>query len=203
MFLYSVILAIILGFILKGKIKNLGHVNFSGLYLVIIGFLMDETMHQLGTHNILKIGTATYAFDLLMYLLIAIFVYMNRKDFYILIMGFGFLLNAIAIFANGGAMPVSPSAMARVSMNIAPSSQGLYEVLGNNTRFSYLCDIISNKYLGCIVFSVGDIISGIGIILIIVMGMKGKYIKTEIFTNRGRRSRKSRRIRNNMKFLKY
>lgn len=203
MFLYSIVLAIILGFLLKGNFKNLGHINLSGLYLVIIGFCMDETMHQFGKHHIIKIGMATYAFDLLMYVLIAAFVYMNRKDIYILIIGFGFFLNAIAIFANGGAMPVSATAMAGVSINNAPASHGLYEFLGANTKFWYLCDVISSKYLRGIVFSIGDIISAVGIMLIIVMGMRGKYIKAEIFTNRGRRSRKSRRMRKDMRFLKH
>ena len=184
MFLYSIVLAILLGFIFKGNLKNLGNINLSSLYLVFIGYALDEIMHLMIKGGHLKVGTGTYFTDLLMYVLLFIFIYMNRKDFFVLIIGVGFLFNAVAILSNGGAMPVSPSAIAYVSStHINPAAQGLYCLLGPDTKFWFFSDIYSVKALGHVVFSLGDIILSIGIILIIIKGMRGKYNKKDIPLN--------------------
>lgn len=198
MFLYSILLAIILGYAFKGNLKNLGHIKLSGIYLIVIGYGIDETMHLMVKYGGLKTGAGTYFADLLMYVLMFVFIYLNRKDLFILIVGVGFLLNAIVIFANGGTMPVSPSAIAYVStVHINPASQGLYNLATSNTKFWLLGDIISIKALGHVAFSIGDIILSLGIILMIIKGMRGKYNFQVISHNRGRRSRRNRRLRQN------
>jgi hypothetical protein len=197
MFLYSIVLAVLLGFIFKGNLKNLGSIKLSSWYLVIIGYALDEIMHLLVKGGQLKVGNGTYFADILMYIFLFGFIYLNKKDYFVLTIGAGFLLNAVAIFSNGGTMPVSPSAIAYVSStHINPAAQGLYSLLVPNTKFGFLCDIISIKILGHVVFSIGDIILSVGIMLIIIMGMRGKYNQA-ITHNRGRSSRRNRRIRKN------
>lgn len=197
MFLYSIVLAILLGFIFKGNLRNLENLKLSSLYLLFIGYAIDEIMHFMVKNGKLQIGTGTYIADLIMYILLFAFIYLNRKDFFILIIGVGFFLNAVAILANGGAMPVSPSAIAYVSNDyINPSTQGLYSLMGSDTKFWFLGDIISIKALGHVVFSIGDIILVVGIIFMIIKGMRGGY-NSLVLHNRGKRSRRSRRIRQN------
>jgi len=174
MFLYGIILALIIGFVLKGNLKNLGNIELKGLYLVVIGFGMDAIMHFSAVYGVLKLSYLTYIFDLVMYILLAIFIYLNKKNVFVLIIGFGFLLNAIAIFSNGGAMPVSHSAMVKVAITDSTSSVGLYKLADSSTRFYFLCDIMSSKLLGKTVISIGDIISDIGIMALIITGMRGR-----------------------------
>jgi hypothetical protein len=197
MFLYSIVLAILLGFIFKGKLKDLGNIKLSSLYLVIIGYALDEIMHLMVKYGHLKIGIGTYITDMLMYVILFVFIYLNKKDFSILILGLGFFLNAVVIFTNGGAMPVSSNAMSYVSTtHINPATQGLYKLLTSDTKFAFLGDIISIKLLGHMVFSIGDIILSIGIMLLIIKGMRGNY-NIHLLHSRGIRSRRNRRLRRN------
>ena len=41
MFLFSVILGIVLGYLLKGKLENLNNLEIRGWWLIILGFLVE------------------------------------------------------------------------------------------------------------------------------------------------------------------
>ena len=77
------------------------HINIGNIELFIIIFIRK---------GLFNIGKFTYLLNSIMYILLAVFIYFNRKNKYIVLMGVGFLLNAIPIFLNGGAMPVSAKA---------------------------------------------------------------------------------------------
>ena len=87
-------------------------------------------------------------------------------------MGLGFLLNAIPIFLNGGAMPVSAKAaeIAGITLNI--SKEGLYSLINGNTRLWFLGDIFPLTFLMHFAISIGDIIAVVGLMLFIITGMK-------------------------------
>jgi hypothetical protein len=176
MFVYAIILALIIGFILRGSLKALGNVDVKGIYLVIIGFGIEAIMHFMVGYGTLKIGTITYLANLLMYILLFVFIYLNRKNTFLLIVGFGFLLNAAAIFTNGGVMPVSHGAMTYVSITQSASSEGLYKVIDSGTTLSFLCDIVPIRLFLNAVVSIGDIISAMGIMLFIITNMGIKKI---------------------------
>ena len=76
-----------------------------------------------------------------MYVLLAAFIYFNRKNKYIVLMGLGFLLNAIPIFLNGGAMPVSAKAAETAGLTLNMSKEGLYTLINENTR-----DMVFRRY---------------------------------------------------------
>lgn len=174
MFVYAIIFAVIIGFVLKGNLKNLGEAEIKGIYLAIIGFGIDALIHVLALRGSLKIGTATYVVDLAMYVILFVFTYLNRKNVFMLLIGFGFLLNAFAIFSNGGAMPVSHSAMVQVKMVGDGSTEGLYKLVNSHTNLWFLCDIIPVKLFINVVVSIGDLFSAAGIMLFIITSMKIK-----------------------------
>lgn len=179
MFIYSIILAVILGFVFKGSLKNLSNINMPGTGFVIAGFAIDAATHLMSEHGVLKTGIVTYLLGILMYIFIFVFVYLNRKNPYIIVIGIGFLLNAAAIFSNGGVMPVAHSAMASVSITQNPSSIGLYSLVDSSTKLKFLCDVIPVKFLANAVVSIGDIIAAIGIMLFIITGMCSKNQQEE------------------------
>ena len=106
MFIEGLVFAIIIGYILKGRVKNLENVDITRTYLVFISFFIEAFIIIFIRKGIFIIGEFTYILDSIMYILLAVFICFNRKNKYIVLMGAGFLLNAIPIFLNGGAMPV-------------------------------------------------------------------------------------------------
>ncbi|MBI4202813.1 MAG: DUF5317 domain-containing protein [Chloroflexi bacterium] len=108
------------------------------------------------------------------FLLLAVIV-VNRRNLGFLVVGLGFALNLIAIYGNGGLMPIAPQAV--VNHGLAGSNTELVEgsrfgaknVLLDpaSTRFYVLSDRIPTTFPRPFLVSVGDIVAlaGLGIIL--------------------------------------
>jgi len=177
MFIEAIIFAVIIGYLLRGRLKNIDIMGVKALYLVLIGFLIKFLIIMSIQHGFIARGTITYILYSIQYSLLLIFVIINRKNKYILIMGIGFLLNALPIFINGGAMPVSTAAAKSLGFNKEIYMQGLYRAIDGTTRFNFLGDTIPYKLGKAYVISIGDIILAIGLFLFIIVGMKKKEVK--------------------------
>lgn len=177
MFLEVLIFSILLGYLLKGSLKNLDASEIKGLYLVFIAFFIEFLVVITIRKHLLSNGSITFLLDLIMYGLLIIFIYLNRKNVYIVMMGFGFLLNAIPIFLNGGAMPVDVNATVKAGLypsieKAKVASEGLYTIINSDTKLWFLGDIIPITFLRHVVISIGDVILAIGLMLFVVTGMK-------------------------------
>jgi hypothetical protein len=176
MFLFALIIAIILGYVLKGSLRNIDVDKIKGLYLVFAAIIMEFIVVRLIKTELLTIGTITYVLDLIMYGLLLAFVILNRSNKWIIIVGIGFLLNAVVIFLNGGTMPVNVEAVRALGFTGKISSQGLYVELQERTRFAFLADILPIKYPKPGVASIGDFIEVVGMVLYVITEMKNKKI---------------------------
>ncbi|MFA6940590.1 MAG: DUF5317 domain-containing protein [Clostridiaceae bacterium] len=174
MFIEVIIFAVIIGYLLKGRLKNIDIMSIKVLYLVLTGFLIKFIIVMSIQHGLIIRGTLTYILYSIQYLLLLIFVIINRKNKYILIMGIGFLINALPIFINGGAMPVSASAALSVGLTKPIWMEGLYRAIDGTTKLNFLGDIIPYNIGRAYVISIGDIILAVGLFLFIVTGMKKK-----------------------------
>jgi hypothetical protein len=172
MFIEALIFAVIMGYILKGNIKNLENVDLKGAYLVFISFFIEFFIVIAIRKGFFDIGIFTYILNFIMYIFLVIFIYFNRKNKYIVLMGVGFLLNATAIFFNGGAMPVSAKAAETAGLTLNISKEGLYTLINGNTKLWFLGDIIPLTFLRNFAISIGDIIAVLGLMLFIITGMK-------------------------------
>lgn len=172
MFIEALIFAVIIGYILKGKIRNLENVELNKTYLIFTSFLIELFIVISIRSGFFNIGIFTYILDSIMYILLVIFIYFNRKNKYIVLMGVGFLLNATAIFLNGGAMPVSAKAAEIAGITLNVTKEGLYTLINENTRLWFLGDIIPLTFLRNFAISIGDIIAVVGLMLFIITGMK-------------------------------
>ncbi|MBU3188857.1 DUF5317 domain-containing protein [Clostridium bowmanii] len=172
MFIEALFFAVIIGYILKGKIKNLENVDVKATYLVFISFFIEFFIVISIKKGFFNIGIFTYFLDFIMYGLLVIFIYFNRKNKFILLMGLGFLLNAIAIFLNGGTMPVGAKAAHTAGLTLNMSKEGLYSLINENTKVWFLGDIIPLTFLRNFAISIGDIIAVVGLMLFIITGMK-------------------------------
>jgi hypothetical protein len=176
MFIEVLLFSLVIGYIFKGSVKNFNIDNYKGAYLVFVAFLMEAIMVFLINKGLLYRGTFTYCADLIMYILVFIFTYLNRNNKWILIMSIGFILNSIPIFLNGGTMPVSGKAAVIAGIPIDISKEGLYKIIDSNTKAVILADIMPLTFLRHFVISIGDIIAAIGMSLFIITGMKNKQV---------------------------
>jgi hypothetical protein len=180
MFLTALLIGILVGFLLKGNIKNIDVEKIKAPYLAVIAFSIEFILFTLVRKGLLSSGNITYILYLTQYILILLFIYKNRKDYSFLVIGIGIILNALAIFLNGGAMPVSPEAMVKAGIissinevkETMASSEGLYIIQNSNTLLPFLGDVIPLKHFRHYVISIGDIFISIGLIWYIIKEMK-------------------------------
>lgn len=177
MFLQVVILAVILGFLFRGNLKNLANMKIEGVYLIVMAFVVEASIIIPLNMGILHVGQTTMLMDIVMYALLFIFILKNIKNPYIIIVGIGFALNAAAIFANGGAMPVSSAAYQAVGLTGDAGSMGLYAFIDESTRLWFLGDIIPYDLIDVNILSIGDLISSLGIMLLIIVNMRKPKIE--------------------------
>jgi len=171
MFIETLIFALIIGLVMKGKITNLGRLNFRYVYIIFLAYLI-----QVG----IDFAALRYTFrgypylHIISYLLLFFALYKNR-----LIPGIRYILGGTAmnfavIAANGGRMPVRADVIPDKLAEILATAQGGTHVLMNeSTRLAFLADIfyISLPYQHMLI-SMGDIIIDLGILVLVVRGMR-------------------------------
>lgn len=112
------------------------------------------------------------------YVLLLTFVVLNRRRVGILVIGVGMLLNFVVIVANGGLMPIAPTTMESagledelVELELGDSVPQTKNVLldEGDTHLELLSDRITWGSTGPVpVFSIGDAVIGIGLIVVLV-----------------------------------
>ena len=176
-------LSLIIGKIKGGKIKNLSQIHIKGWYVFLLGFILElislwifanktGNIANMFIDNFLIIQTLIYTL-----LIFTLGLNINKKGIKTIIIGN--LLNFIPIISNNGRMPVSKTALIKsnlfTQLKLLEKGKILTHVLAeNNTRFYYLSDIISisKPYPFPKIISIGDILIGIGIFLLIQFHMK-------------------------------
>lgn len=174
MFIEIIVISIILGYLFKGNIKNLENAKIEGIWIILIGFLIEVLIIILIRKAIITKGIITYLLNLAMYICLFVFTYLNRKNYCLLIMGVGFILNAIPIFFNGGAMPVSEYAIKMAKLTMDVEKEGLYVLINEGTKFWFLGDVIPLTILRNFAISFGDILTATGLMFFIIFEMKKK-----------------------------
>ncbi|MEG0775139.1 DUF5317 family protein [Clostridium sp.] len=172
MFILALIGAIIIGYLMKGNIQNLSNITLKGMYLIGIAFFIEFIIILLINKGIINPSINTYIANIIMYLFIFTFIFINKKNPYIVLMGVGFFLNAIAIFSNSGTMPVSGQAIEAIGFSPNVQGEGLYNIINSQTNLRFLGDIIPLDFIGRFIVSIGDILSAIGMMLFIITSMK-------------------------------
>lgn len=178
MFIQAIIFSIIIGYILKGKLKNFESVDIKGLYAVTFSFILQFIVIMLIRKGLLHAGIIIYVLHLIMYILLFYFVYLNRQYLFIVLMGIGFLLNAIPIFLNGGSMPVSLETCRKVGLVVNLTKLGMYNAINSGTKLWILGDIIPKNFITREVISIGDIVIAVGLMLFMINIMIKKEIKS-------------------------
>lgn len=165
--LIPLVLGIVVGLVRGGKLENFSAAAFRQPWMVFAGLALQVGAQAAepsvpALHN----GAAGPAVLAVSYALVIGFVVLNIRFPGTLFIGVGLLLNLAVILANG-AMPVSMAAVHAAGARSLPGLQSgvKHHPMGPGTHLDILGDIIPVPALGIV--SVGDVILGIGIFLLI------------------------------------
>lgn len=172
------IVAVIVGYVLRGRLVNLAEAQVKGLFLAVLVVAAQygsQYAADLGLEWIRNIGPYIYIASLL--LLLAV-IWMNRQNPALVLLGVGIFLNALAITVNGGKMPVSLDALESLGLpeyaDMLRSGRVItHQPLTPEARLAFLTDVIvfPRPYLSSKVISIGDIVLALGALWYLVGGM--------------------------------
>ncbi len=170
--IYPIILAVLVGLLLSGRPSNLGRVQLRWSAAIAAGMAIQVALFvEPVTARIGDLGPPIYIASSLLVLAAVI---RNWRLPGLAILAVGAASNLAAILANGGYMPASPEALAALT-------RGDSEVYSNSAMMGSpmlapLTDIFAMPAWVPFanIFSIGDVLIGIGVAITIVLGMLGK-----------------------------
>lgn len=107
-FIYAFLGALIIGYLLGGRLGNYLNVPLRGLLFPILSFGIEAFAPLFERWIPWPVPTWLWAFVSVQYALSFCFLWMNRSRKSILVMAVGTVLNAVVIFSHGFRMPVTP-----------------------------------------------------------------------------------------------
>jgi len=169
--LYAIVLGLLLGRLLGGRLDGLAGLSFRWIGVAIAGLAAQVVLFSAPASNDMReIGPLLYATSTGAVLL---FVPVNLRIRGMAVIALGATLNPVAILANGGTMPASPGALAVAGLpttgGYASSRELASPVLAPlGDVFALPAGVpLAN------VFSVGDVLIALGILVVIVAAMRG------------------------------
>ena len=160
----GVLLAILFGYLRKGKIKNLENITIQYWYLFIIAYIIQSFVFILYAIP----ETIFFIMHIGSYILIVYVCIRNRKFTGMWFMGIGTFLNGLVILFNNGKMPVKLPKDAEIVFDRG------HTLLTESTKLPFLADIfiIDVPRFSTRVMSVGDFILALGVFYLIQQGMQ-------------------------------
>lgn len=183
LYIIAIGMGILLGWLAGGKIINLADLKFEKAWLVVVAFLIQTTAQILGVRGFAFISDYSMILQGIVFCLLLIGFWYNRKYIGIWFIAAGCLINALVMMLNGGKMPVdvnimkklgaAPEIIEQVKMGI----DGKHTIITESTRLVFLSDIMSPppvlNWLMKII-SIGDIIVLFGLFVLIFEAVNKK-----------------------------
>jgi hypothetical protein len=173
--LVGVILAVAVALLRGGKFERLSDLGLKLLPLAWLVLVLRSLVAVLESRGM---PWAPWL-QVVAYLILLGVLWLNLAAPGMKLFALGSLLNFLAIVANGGAMPVSPGALAFLGMSVTPT--GTHTLLTPESRLPFLTDIIPLWMPYPQVISVGDIVLVAGMFLFIQQRMLagGRLVSAE------------------------
>lgn len=173
-----IVVALVVGFLLRGRLANLAEVEVRGLVLAVLAVVVQYGIEYVDAAGWLDIRPfAPYIYVATLLFLFAV-IWLNRRSPAIVLMGAGIFLNFLVIAANGGKMPVSAEGLAKAGMEeyieiLQGDTVLTHRLIGDETRLAFLADIFAlpSPYPFPRVFSIGDVLLGVGACWFLIGGM--------------------------------
>ena len=176
--LYAVILGLIAGLLTGGKIAALGSAHIRLAPVALIGFLAQLLLFSSPLAGMVGAwGPSLYVLSTVA-VLMALVVNLRQPGFWLIIVGA--LANFAVIVANGGQMPASPDAWAALTGVAAVPSDVFSNshLAGPDTVLAFLGDnfVLPRPFPLANVFSIGDVLIGLGGGLFVFQQMHGRVL---------------------------
>lgn len=178
MLIEAVLFSLIIGKLRGGKFKCIGQITIHNLWAFILAFAIELGILFAASAGFEMIQGYRMHLHALSYAILFIALISNRRLKAMWVIFLGSLLNFIAIFMNGGAMPISVDGLMRAGLEREAqiiSSGGIitHRALTMATRFPILAGVIvlPPPYPFPRLISIGDIVIYLGIILFIQNAM--------------------------------
>jgi hypothetical protein len=168
--LYAIPIGILVGYLLGGRLGRLGDLRFHWAWLAIGGLLVQVVLFSPIAENI--VGQAGPPIYVASTAVVLAAVVRNWQIPGIAVVIAGAASNLLAIVANGGVMPASPEAVATLGME---DGQGFSNsVVMADPALRPLTDIFAlpGWVPAANVFSLGDVLIGVGVVIVIAVGMR-------------------------------
>ena len=179
--LYAVLAGLVVGLVSGGSVARLGDLRFSWAPLIAVGMAVQLVLFSTSVGDVL--GPAAPIVYVASNLAVLVAVWKNRAIPGLAIVLVGGAANLLAICANGGYMPVSAAALIALGRTAA---QGYV-----NSRFvdgAVLAPLTDQFAMPswipmANIFSVGDVLIGVGAAVAIVAAMHGRAPMVDRATN--------------------
>lgn len=170
--LYAIPLGIVAGYLLGGRLDRLGDLRFQWAWLAIAGLFVQVVLFSPAVAE--RVGDAGPAIYVASTAAVLAAVVRNWRIPGLAIVAVGATCNLLAIAANGGVMPASPEAVASLGLGAAEGFSN--SVVMTDPALWPLTDIFAlpTWLPAANVFSIGDVLIGIGVAVVIVVGMRGR-----------------------------
>jgi len=174
-FLLAIVIGTLIGYLMKGRIRNLPFFALQAAYLLLIFLLIDIFFNRFFTYffspyNRLLIITLL----MIQYGSMFALVICNQNRWPLWLIGGGEFLNFFVILVNGGRMPVyisDPSKESRFEQ-LRTGQIPHYMLMDETTIFAFLGDRIPIKVFTESLLSIGDIIIWFGLVFLMLHAMK-------------------------------
>jgi hypothetical protein len=175
--LYAIPIGLLAGFLRGGRVERLGDLGFHWAWLAIAGLVAQIILFAPAVADLVgDLGPALYVGSTL-----AVFVAVlrNWRIPGLAIVAVGAACNLLAILANGGVMPASPEAVAALGFGEAEGFSN--SVVMADPALRPLTDVFAlpTWLPAANVFSIGDVLIGLGVVVVIAAGMRGGGQKVE------------------------
>jgi Family of unknown function (DUF5317) len=168
--LYAVIVGIVVGLALGGRLAGLASIDFRWAPLILVGFLVQIVLFTDAVAS--RVGAAGPVIYVGSTLLVGAAVLRNLRLPGMPLILLGALSNMAAILANGGFMPAAPGAMAALGKD-APTIYSNSAVLTEPALAPLIDQFALPRWLPFAnVFSVGDAVLAAGVVVLIVVAMR-------------------------------
>lgn len=168
---FAIAIGIVVGLALGGKVGRLADLQLRGMPLFAAAIALQVLAFPAGIFPWVVPDSAATVLWLGTYGLLIAIVWLNRRVPGFVIAGAGMLSNLVAIVANGGHMPALPSALRGAGVEF----DGVYQnsVANGSPNVAWLVDrwAAPEWVLGANVYSVGDVLLGVGGIVIVAAAM--------------------------------
>lgn len=165
------VVSIAFGLLRGGSLRRFGDLSLKALWLVVMAFGLQVAL-RVGGYGGPVLAGALYAVT---YVLLVVFIVLNRSHWELAVMGAGLLSNALVIWANGGKMPVSAVAYQAAVGTALPLTDPTHIALTETARLAWLADLWALKRPFPLpgVFSLGDVVVCVGLFLLVQHVMVG------------------------------